>query len=573
MVFRGGEATAWTKRSAYFETLKLLQLTADAPQIVGMKFSLTYSPRRARLLELWSDRGNTSPIIDLVAIERGVPVLRYAAINWEWTRVDAEDVNVAGRWLVELIDAYQMLFSDVPDDVAAFCAPEVLIDLDDHLRLAFTSVPLVGGSLPPEVRADGHWDERSLVFHVGKLFGQLVTDLRTSVFHKLHKKCVEEKPARRWESFEALLEEIKGLGIELDAVRARPDVHAWQAVERGLGLLHLGYNDRAATQFKSALSCPHYEPLARWGLATAKEAFEETVKAVARRRSWQPEPEPERTTEEALVLAQRALHAGDVGFAAVLANQVLAEIPDNAEAAAIIVQVRLSKSQYEDALAQTLVLGDTPRGNYLRGKALLGLGRLHEARDAFDRALVLDPKLLEAMLLRREADRNIKQQRVEVGEARALDLEIPASLEELREVLSSGDHAWMIATLDAHPYGEQPDAQLVLARVLSFIGAHERAIAAYDRASRSKPHRHVALVGKATVLVENSAESALAIFDALCAEQPTDADASEGRARALEKLGRLGEAAAEFRRFIALATSGSDLRVRAAADWLRDHPL
>jgi Flp pilus assembly protein TadD len=115
--------------------------------------------------------------------------------------------------------------------------------------------------------------------------------------------------------------------------------------------------------------------------------------------------------------------------------------------------------------------------------------------------------------------------------------------------------------------------QLVLARLVDFAGDEERACLIYDRAATSQSHCYAALLGKASLLVEQRTESALAIFEDLCAQAPTDPDPCEGRARALEKLGRLGEAAAEFRRFISLATSRSDIRVRAAADWLRDHPL
>lgn len=67
--------------------------------------------------------------------------------------------------------------------------------------------------------------------------------------------------------------------------------------------------------------------------------------------------------------------------------------------------------------------------------------------------------------------------------------------------------------------------------------------------------------------------SALAPFDVVCAEAPTDLDASEGRAQTLERLGRLGEAAAEYRRFVRLASARADLRVRAARQWLEEHAL
>jgi Flp pilus assembly protein TadD len=79
-------------------------------------------------------------------------------------------------------------------------------------------------------------------------------------------------------------------------------------------------------------------------------------------------------------------------------------------------------------------------------------------------------------------------------------------------------------------------------------------------------------VGKATVLLEQGQhESALAMFDALLAEDARDLEACEGRARTLDKLGRVGEAAAAFRRFVSLADAGAKLRVRVAQLWLDQH--
>lgn len=47
----------------------------------------------------------------------------------------------------------------------------------------------------------------------------------------------------------------------------------------------------------------------------------------------------------------------------------------------------------------------TARAHYVDGKALFRNGRLDDARAAFERALALDPRMIEAMLLRREVDR------------------------------------------------------------------------------------------------------------------------------------------------------------------------
>ena len=45
------------------------------------------------------------------------------------------------------------------------------------------------------------------------------------------------------------------------------------------------------------------------------------------------------------------------------------------------------------------------RAHYLDGKAFFRNGRIDDARAAFERALALDPRMIEAMLLRREVDR------------------------------------------------------------------------------------------------------------------------------------------------------------------------
>jgi len=276
--------------------------------------------------------------------------------------------------------------------------------------------------------------------------------------------------------------------------------------------------------------------------------------------------------------ARDALRQGDQGHAAVLARDALTHFPEQREALTILVEVYLRNRKHTEALQtaeKLLRLAEDGEAQYLRGKSLFGLGRLHEAREAFERAFVLAPKMLEAMLLRREVDRAIGATRSAVGEQTAKTIDIPPALAELRDVLLAGDAKRAIAALSEPRFADDPDAQLVLARFHVFDGDNYRAAHVYDEvASRWPEHRFAALLGKANALLDfGYHESALAMFDQLVAEKPTDLDASEGRARALDKLGRTGEAAAEFRRFVSLATSGSDLRVRVAQAWLDAHPL
>jgi tetratricopeptide (TPR) repeat protein len=131
-------------------------------------------------------------------------------------------------------------------------------------------------------------------------------------------------------------------------------------------------------------------------------------------------------------------------------------------------------------------------------------------------------------------------------------------------VLIGGDTAAAIVALGDARYATDADAQLLLARLLVFDRRFDAAFDVCDRLVATS-HRVPALVGKATALLElGKPGDALDIF----AQLPDDADAAEGAARALEMLGRVDEAAQAYRRFIALASSGSELRVRAAELWL-----
>lgn len=261
-----------------------------------------------------------------------------------------------------------------------------------------------------------------------------------------------------------------------------------------------------------------------------------------------------RETGEAIDYAQRALaiHAAHVG------------------ALDTLVAAMLAKHWHDEALrnADRLVelTPDSARAHYLRGKALFVNGRLPEARDAFEHATKLDPKLLEAQLLRREVERVTGNVRQSVGAQHAPTFDLPEHLAELRDVLVSGNTASAIDALRDPRYAQDADAQLLLARFLAFDRRHEEALAVYDGLAATS-HRTAALVGKGLALLElDRLGDALSILEQL----PDDADAAEGAARALEALGRIDEAAEAYRRFIALASSGSDLRVRAAQLWLAD---
>jgi predicted Zn-dependent protease len=99
---------------------------------------------------------------------------------------------------------------------------------------------------------------------------------------------------------------------------------------------------------------------------------------------------------------------------------VLAVDPMHIEAKRIRARARLARHEPDAALGDLDALlsaePDDAGAHYLRGKALLALSRLPEARTEFDRASALSPQLLEAMLLRREAIRRGAVARAAAGE-------------------------------------------------------------------------------------------------------------------------------------------------------------
>lgn len=283
---------------------------------------------------------------------------------------------------------------------------------------------------------------------------------------------------------------------------------------------------------------------------------------------------------QSAVFSSRArihLALGETGHAKDYARRSICANPSRAAPRVVLVKALLSRREHAEALGEAdLLLSSEPRDathHYLRGKALFALSRLDEARKAFDVACSLEPTLLEVMLLRREVDRCIAMGRKQVGTQGPITFEIPAARAELRDVLISGRTNDAIKALSESRFADDPDAQLVLARRLVFDRQLERAVEIYDRvALKPDPYRHNAFVGKASVLLDlGRLKSAVALFVLLCAEKPNDIDASEGRARALEHVGRTDEAAGEYRRFVSLATSRSDVRVRAAQLWLDQH--
>ncbi|MEO7095491.1 MAG: hypothetical protein ABI175_19705, partial [Polyangiales bacterium] len=198
--------------------------------------------------------------------------------------------------------------------------------------------------------------------------------------------------------------------------------------------------------------------------------------------------------------------------------------------------------------------------HYVRGKALLGLSRLTEARDAFDRALAVEPTMIEAMLLRREVDRHMKKHRSAVGTQAQAPLEFPPELAGFRDAMVSGHVVEAIALLRTERYAADPLAQILLAQLLAFDGEPAEALAIF-LVHVGGDHKRAALVGAAECcLALGHSEEALAAANRL--DPRKHIVAIELRARAFAQLGRDVEAEAEMHRYV--AANRGDVRVRGA---------
>jgi hypothetical protein len=91
----------------------------------------------------------------------------------------------------------------------------------------------------------------------------------------------------------------------------------------------------------------------------------------------------------------------------------------------------------------------SPRAIYLEGKELFRAGRLDDARAAFERALALDPRMIEAMLLRREVDRLAGATRAAAGHQYASTADLDESLAKSARLEAQLAH--LDADADAEP--------------------------------------------------------------------------------------------------------------------------
>jgi tetratricopeptide (TPR) repeat protein len=492
------------------------------------------------------------------------------------------------QWGLQLARTLGFVSACVPaDELGWLACPFALVDAVGDVRIGFMPPSLSAAHanrLPPEVIAS--WprcDDSGLVFVVGQLLLSLVIvgpGLSSTPIGGVMRRCLERDPAKRYATLGSLHEALVVAGARRnEATHVDPAV--WWHLEVGIGYLTYGRLDEAAVALADALDLDPqcklarlaYNELVRRGGVVRR--FTRTISGTITERPPEPRrhaqhagyvpspPEPrldwadaepkaralerERCFVDALriyeivrpgeaaldiALARVYLALGDLGHAIDHAQRALARSPDAVEAMAIRTDALLGKRQFAEALAAAeawLAHANAGRAHYARGKALFALGRLAEARDAFDRACSLAPELIAAMLLRREADRALRTVRETAGAPQPLVIELPERLAALRDVLVAGRIDDAIALLRGPDYAGDPIATLALADLLAYAGRADEALVAYETAG-GDDH---ALVGKGYALLElGRAAEALAVFERL----PDNAHARDGRDRALASL-------------------------------------
>ncbi len=556
---------------------------------------------RARWVGL-TPHPNIITAVSAARTSRGV-LLRCPALDWSFAPVDGTNHGPLAAWGAQIARAFEHVVAEVPaSQRGRFARPSVHVDMGGHARLAFLPcTPSAGAEAwPPELAAT--WpqaDERALVYLVGIAIAGLAEDITRyaeTPLGPIVARCGATDPRVRPASLAALHAELAAVARGADGTRRGVALDGWNLVEAGLGWLAIAQPGRALLAFEAALErgtqlmlavsgravargqlgfttdtwtprgsyvrprgVAAARPMWRSAQRRAKLAVEriETVVPFAAIADAAAQREAARAFADALALYARAMagpardtaiarcyqHLGEPRWAADFASRALAAGATEREPRALRLRARLRLKDPAAALedADRLLAADETDGvaNYLRGRCYLALGRNGEARDAFDRACQLSPRLLEAMFLRRTTVRAAFDTRAQVGTPRPPELAIPAHLGAVRAALATGDVELAIVRLDGEANRSDPDAQRVLGNLLLYARRPADALAAFGRAGGDEAAR--AGAARALLALERPAE-ALAIFDALLAAGAETLDLAEGRAAALAQLGHATDA-------------------------------
>ncbi|HEY6035564.1 MAG TPA: tetratricopeptide repeat protein [Kofleriaceae bacterium] len=449
----------------------------------------------------------------------GAYVLRYAAIDWRPSRLDPgyHQARIA-RYGLELCDLFETIIRRVGEwDSTWFIQPIAKLDVQDGLRIAFT----------PPARDDRRSD-LAFVRAVGLALEQLIGVATEAVpIGRLVRRCLD---VWRVDALQSLAE-IRSALSKLDPAPASPGSSAqFAAIEQSIGAYWSRDLALAQAWIERAVGIAP-SPLARDLLAfiaskRGPDAGSRVVQNGSAVAISMIGIDPLATSTGPEVPVPRLFqNQHDLQNPPRVVRPIEPARPPSSPDEEIVELLR--RRRYGDALVGVDGLlaeaPEDPRAHHLRGKALLALGRLPDARAAFDRACTLQPRLLEAMLLRREVDRVMSVTRESAGLANPMVSSLPERLAELRDVLVSGRVVDAIQMLKRPTYDDDVVAQLLLADLLIRDDRNDDAL---------------------TVLAPLSADEAF-----------------ELRARALAASGRDEEAEVEMSTYMRLIEQRSDRRV------------
>jgi tetratricopeptide (TPR) repeat protein len=529
----------WAARSPEFGDLSA-GFDGDGQPIVRMQFD-SRPEEAAPLWQHWIANVRHRSVIP--AIEPGL--LRYTAFNWRHTiggRFFGSSRHIASLGL-QVVSIYSHVIDAVGrEDSRWFSNPLVKVDLEDDLRVAF---------LRPVERND-----RSLIVAVGLALDQLVSyTSSSSTLARIISSCLY---GDRTDSFLSLGAIERALLRAADGHRWRTHASsaAWRAIEQGIGFRSLRDRMGALQCLQRAVAISPSPIATELRDIIATEPDDVVLDEIP---PWPlsnhcapviPEdPKLEMPVPRVFENAYQAQQPTKVRSAPIVALAPSASVDEDVER---LLRKRAYRLALERIELWLVTAPDEPRAHHMRGKALLALGRLPDARAAFDRACTLRPQMLEAMLLRREVDRVMAATQASAGTANPMALSLPDHLADLRDVLVSGRIVDAIQLLRRPAYDDDTVAQLLLAELLCTDDRHDDAVAIYDRIDSEE-----ARLGKARALLVLARPA-----DALTALSTCAADdAYELRSRALTALGRDDEAGVQMSTYLRLIEQRSDRRI------------
>jgi predicted TPR repeat methyltransferase len=191
--------------------------------------------------------------------------------------------------------------------------------------------------------------------------------------------------------------------------------------------------------------------------------------------------------------------------------------------------------------------------------ALMQQHKRAEAREYAEKAIAVDSKIIEALLVLADCDMHDDNSAAAMAAYDRI-LELDSGIAEIHNnrgiVLERlGHHADAVESYN-RALALNPDfgnAHANRGNALRRLGRHDEAFAAYDRALALAPDLAEAWLGQGNALCDvNRPEEALAAYDRTLASSHDLAHAWLGRGNALSKLNRYGEALTDYEKAIAL---------------------